>query len=222
MRFEDIAAALAACGLRARGGFHPEHGDAVPEVRPGVAARTVVVIGNTGSADWQAFAAAPPPGSDPLDQWTRCRVQALAPQWGARDVYPCDQPFLPFQRWARRAEDVHASPLGLLIHPEFGLWHAYRAALLLPAAIAVPARGGRTSPCDACAAKPCLGACPAGSFGADGFDSRSCHAHLDTREGGACLDLGCQARNACPIGRKHRYLPDQIRFHMRAYHDTPP
>ena len=33
-------------------------------------------------------------------------------------------PHFPFQQWARRAEPVHPSPIGLLIHPIYGLWHS--------------------------------------------------------------------------------------------------
>ena len=32
-------------------------------------------------------------------------------------------PYWPFQQWARRAEPVHPSPIGVLIHPRYGLWH---------------------------------------------------------------------------------------------------
>jgi hypothetical protein len=31
------------------------------------------------------------------------------------------------------------------------------------------------------------------------------------------MNLGCQARDACPVGRKHRYSADQVRFHMAAF-----
>lgn len=222
MDYADIAGALAARGLQARGGFHPQDADAVPEVRAGVAARTVVLIGNAGGAAWQAFDAARTPGADPLDRWARAQVQPLAARLGARDVYPGERPFLPFQRWARLAEDVHTSPLGLLIHPQYGLWHAYRGALLLAEPIAVPERGNRPSPCDSCPRKPCLAACPVGSFVNGRFDSDSCHGYLRTAPGADCLDAGCQARNACPVGLAHRYGPDQIRFHMRAFHDERP
>ena len=29
-----------------------------------------------------------------------------------------------------RAEGLKPSPIGILMHPQFGLWHAYRGALL--------------------------------------------------------------------------------------------
>ena len=41
------------------------------------------------------------------------------------------------------------SPLGILIHPEFGLWHALRGALLFRDRLELPAIEARPSPCDA-------------------------------------------------------------------------
>jgi hypothetical protein len=221
MDFEQICAAVATTGLRVRGGFHPRDDDGVPRLAGAAAVRTVVLIGNIGSLAWSAFRSEQTPGPDPLDTWTRAKVEPIAAAAGARAVYPSDRPFLPFLRWARRSEDVHASPLGLLIHPEHGLWHAYRAALLLEQDIRVPAPGNRPAPCDSCADKPCLRACPVGSFDAEGFDSVSCLGHLATAEGRTCRNSGCQARNACPVGRSTRYVEDQIRFHMRAFAGSP-
>jgi hypothetical protein len=217
MNFEQITLAVGATGLRVRGAFHPGDQDGVPQLQPGTPAGTVVLIGSTGSSAWPAFRSEQAPGPDPLDTWTRAKVEPIAAAAGARAVYPGDRPFLPFLRWARRSEDVHTSPLGLLIHPEHGLWHSYRAALLLSARIEVPPPTERPSPCTSCAQKPCLAACPVGSFGAGGYDSESCLDHLATAEGRACLNHGCKARNACPVGRTSRYIEDQIRFHMRAF-----
>jgi hypothetical protein len=62
-------------------------------------------------------------------------------------VFPFERPYLPFQRRAMRAEACYPSPLGLLIHPDYGLWHGYRGALLFAAAIELPPSGRRASPC---------------------------------------------------------------------------
>ena len=61
--------------------------------------------------------------------------------------------------WAARAEPVYRSPIGIMIHSEFGLWHAYRAALLFPGRIALPSRGSQPV-----ARKSCLKVCPADAF----------------------------------------------------------
>ncbi len=126
-------------------------------------------------------------------------------------------PYLPFQRWAKRAEPVHDSPLGLLIHPEFGLWHSYRAALAFAERLELPDRPAVQSPCASCADKPCLTACPVGAFTGETYDVPRCIAHIGRAERGACIENACLARRACPVGRAYAYGPEQARFHMGAF-----
>lgn len=153
-----------------------------------------------------------------MDRWAKRVVDPIATRLGARAAFPNDKPYLPFQRWAQRAEDVHPSPLGLLIHPEHGLWHAYRAALLFPGAVEdLPKRAGRPSPCESCVGKPCLSACPVDAFSGSGYDVGACASHLRTDAAPRCVTLGCRARDACPVGTASRYGEAQIRFHMRAF-----
>ena len=213
----DIAEALAQHGLLARGGFHPDDGDGVPSV-PGGPAGTVVLVGNAGPAMWKHFAGTEElrdGASDPLDRWTRRVVGEVAAELGAAALFPFGGPsYLPFQRWAMRAEPVHPSPLGMLIHPEYGLWHAYRAALVWGERLDLPARPATPSPCDACAEKPCLTTCPVGAFTRKGYDVPTCVRHLDTPAGTDCMELGCRARRACPVGEGYRYAPMQAEFHM--------
>ena len=217
----DVQAALdrAAAGLLVRGGFHPVPDDGVPVLPDGRAAATVVMVGNAGSALWRAFAAAVPraAGADPLDGWLRPLLHAAARAVGGHAVRACDgPPYHPFQRWARRAEAVHTSPLGILIHPEYGLWHAYRAAFLFAPHHPVAAPHAAPSPCDGCADRPCLSGCPVGAFVPSGFDAAACLGHVDGPAGGPCRDGGCLARRACPVGRAHAYPPAAGRFHQAA------
>ena len=68
--------------------------------------------------------------ADPLDRFSRRVVGALARALGVTALYPFGgPPHLPFQQWAQRAEPVHPSPIGVLIHPVYGPWHSYRGAL---------------------------------------------------------------------------------------------
>jgi len=113
---------------------------------------------------------------------------------------------------------VSPSPLGMLIHPELGLWHAYRGALAFAERLALAPVEPVASPCDSCPERPCLTACPVGAFTASGYDVAACVAHLDSGRGGACLTGGCQARLACPVGVEHRYAPAAAAFHMAAFH----
>jgi ferredoxin len=232
--YEAVETALARHGLALRGGLVPSDDDraAGHDLWPdgsGRRAGTVLLVGVVGRALWPFLMAddgfcdgVTRPGSHPLDAWSKRVLEPLADGWGASAVFPNDKPYRPFQVWAQAAEPVFASPIGMLIHPEFGLWHAYRGALLFDEKLELPPRAEAKRPCDSCADKRCLTACPVGAFSpnADGgstYDVGSCADHLRTDAGQTCLTGGCAARNACPVGREHRYDADQMRFHMGAF-----
>ena len=207
----ETARALAEHGLILRGGFHPGSDEAE---LAGVG--TVVLVGNAGPAMWEAFAPHIDAAPNPLDRWTRRVLEPIARKFGARAAFPFGEPHWPFQRWARRAESLHPSPLGVLIHPEYGLWHAWRGALLFDEILALPARQEAASPCDSCVDKPCLTACPVGAFSRAGYDVDACAGHL-SGPAADCLSIGCRARNACPVGGAWRYPEAQLHFHMAAF-----
>lgn len=219
-----LAERLRPFGLVARGGFHPAPADGVPALAGGRAVGTLVMIGNVGRAGgdpmWAAFAGerSARPGPDPMNAWTRGAIDPLARDHGACALYPFGgPPHLPFQRWAMLAEPVSPSPLGLLIHPEYGLWHAYRAALAFAERLDLPARPAAASPCASCVEKPCLETCPVQAFDAKGYDAPRCALHLDAPEGADCMERACRARRACPVGAERAQQPDQALFHMRAF-----
>jgi ferredoxin len=214
--YADVVKAVEPTGFLARGGFLVGPDEAVPDA-PGGPTRTVVIVGNVGGAIWHRFRAVQPAGPDPLDTWTRSVLEPIARHFGAGFVHPSDEPFQPFQRWAQRADDVWQSPIGLLVHPDHGLWHAYRGALLFPVAIdGLPPIGARTSPCVGCP-QPCLSTCPVGAFTPGHYDVEACTGHVRSGAEPACLERGCAARRACPVGVSDRYGPDQMRFHMSAF-----
>ena len=220
LRFARVRRACEDAGFAVRGAFRCDPSDAVPAVA-GVPAASLVLVGAAGRDGFAAFRAAPEweEGGDPLDRFTERVLDAVARDLGARPLYPHrGPPWLPFQRWARRAGPVHPSPLGLLIHSRVGLWHAYRGALAFAAPLhGLPRPAAGDGPCLDCSARPCLTACPVDAFGAAGFDVAACAAHLSGRDGEACVERGCRARDACPVGRAHRYDAEQVRFHMRAF-----
>jgi hypothetical protein len=216
-----LEAALAGHGLLLRGAFHPTPEDAVPPLTDGNAAGTIMLVGNAGRGLWDAFAGSLEAQDDqphPLDRWTRRVLEGLAGSFGATSLFPFGgPPYLPFQRWAMRAEPVHPSPLGMLIHPTYGLWHAYRGALALSECLALPPRGDLPRPCDSCAGRPCMTACPVDAFTPAGYAVDRCRDYLSTPEGEPCMVLACRARTACPVGRDYAYAPAQALFHMRAF-----
>lgn len=217
--FDVCVQRILATGLAVRGAFHVRSGDVVPDTRDG-APRTLILVGNAGSSFWPAFrrsAEYGDGGADPLDRWSKRVVDGLAEELVAHSLFPFGgPPFHPFLRWARRAEPVTPSPLGLLIHPRYGLWHAYRGALLFNRTLAgLPSDPEASSPCLTCADQPCLTGCPVEAFTVHDFDVAACAAHLAGPNN--CMDQGCQARNACPIGKPFAYVADEHRFHLNAF-----
>jgi len=178
---------------------------------------SLVLIGNAGPAMFERFASERDPASDLMDQWTQAVLTPLADELGAQVQFPFDIPHPPFLTWARAAHAGHTSPLGMNIHPRFGLWHAYRAAFIFDFAVDLPAMHDSNSPCDTCVDKPCLTACPVGAFSPAGYDVPACAAHLAAPEGKPCRTGGCMARVACPVGHEYFYSPAQTRFHMVAF-----
>ncbi|MBC7281219.1 ferredoxin [Hoeflea sp.] len=220
-----LEAALAANGLCLRGWVFPD-AEAAPELAAGGAASAIALIGHEGGAFWRVFVAwhqTRAGAADPLDTWSKAVIAPLALRAGGEAVFPSDRPWHPFQKWAMAAGGLKPSPLGILIDPVFGLWHGYRGAILFgEAPLGVP-RGMSADDvpihrCDACVGKPCLTACPVDAFSPDGLAVSRCRAHLKTEAGqNGCMISGCMARDACPVGREHRYSDAQIRFHMTAY-----
>ena len=209
----QIVAALAGHGLIARGWLALEDGEVD-------GFRSALLIGQAGASIWpyvRAWVAVRGRDVDhPVDAWTREVVSGIAGRFGAHAAFPFERPYLPFQRWAVRAEGLRPSPLGILMHPRYGLWHAYRGALLFEARISQPAPAEPLHLCDLCASKPCLAACPAGAWALDGFDRDACMAHLHAPAGRGCMEAGCMARNACPEAPGYRY-PGEVQVHHQVF-----
>jgi hypothetical protein len=219
--YERISADAESVGLRARGAFLVADGDDVPVLAPDRPARSLVMLGNAGAGFWDHFSGSPEFSDgerDPLNRWSARVVGEMAARYRALPLFPSQgPPFLPFVRWAKRAEPVAESPLGMLIHPDYGLWHAWRGALAFGEPVEPPVPDRRPRPCDDCEGQPCLSACPVGAFSGASYDLAACAAHIVSDSGRACMDGGCAARNACPVGPAYRYPPDQVRFHMQAF-----
>lgn len=215
-----LADALKPAALFLRGGFHPDTSDAVPALPNGAPAATVLLAGNAGGAMWEKFSTAGP-GPDirnPLDSWLKPQIIAAADAVGAHAILPNDgPPYVPIQDWAMRADPIHRSPTGIMIHPEFGLWHVYRAAFLFEEWIEFPLREELPNPCLTCSGQPCLTVCPVDAFKPDRFDYKSCSDHVAGSSGVTCRERGCMARRACPVGRDYAYPRDAQEFHTAAF-----
>jgi hypothetical protein len=216
-----IADELGRNGLILRGGFNFVPDDAAPVGPSGAPAKSVLLVGQAGDAPWAHFLRWREGQSknieNPLDTWSREIIDGVAQGFGARAVYPSEKPYLPFQQWAMRAEGLKPSPLGILMHPEYGLWHAYRGALLFDAEISIQASEAVIHLCDLCPGKPCLKSCPVGAYSQGGFAYQDCLDHVRGASGEPCRTVGCLDRNACPYGTAFRYAPDVQVFHMAAF-----
>jgi ferredoxin len=215
---ETVFSAIERAGLVPRGALGLEESErrgALTDVQ------TIVLAGMVGRDGWSAFGASPEAadGLDhPLDRWSRRVIDALGRDLAGVALFPFGgPPFWPFQQWARRAEPVHPSPIGILIHPRYGLWHSYRGALGFREALDVPEPAAEPSPCDSCHERWCLNACPVGAFSGTGYDVAACAGHLTSAAGADCMGAGCRARRACPVGAQHACGPEQAGFTMRAF-----
>ncbi len=233
---QDITAALAPVGLNLIGTTPRADYEALVPSQYHITQRfpwaaTIIVIGNGGGEFWQHFRdyAEARPGylqqhDHPLDAYTVEVIGTrLSPLLDAtRTLYHLIYPFqffsglaVSFMHLSQAAHLSVPSLLGVQIHPQYGPWVAWRAAVLVECdlpALAAPAHG--FEPCASCVERPCIAACPAQAVSAaQGLDLRACtqhRLHVPTE----CAER-CHARYTCVYGREHRYVEDELAYHQR-------
>lgn len=158
-------------------------------------ARPVGLLVGNSRALWPHFLARRDRmAAEPIEHYVEAciaQVAGDAPVSYAHATY--DGAYRPFQRLAVAAGLAALAPSQLLIHPVYGPWFAVRAVVLV---------AGEPPPLRAPVARPC-----------------------------ECRDAGCvqlfeaalarpddwrawlAVRDACPIGRAHRYSDEQIAYH---------
>lgn len=176
---------------------------------------TLILLGQGGTRLWEYISSTSPPNDSRFDETSVALAATLVRDHiGDVDyeiVYP-GAALLPLGRLADLAGWGRPSPLGLTINEEFGLWLAHRVALLVAAQIPATSRDDIGHPCDSCADKPCITACPVRAVDATtGFDVASCTS-FRIEDDSACAHC-CLARLACPIGTEHRYSEEQMVYH---------
>lgn len=204
MTLDDITNVAAALHLVPLGGLHD-------------GGKTTILLGPKEPGFWAYVRQRPEfltGGDDPLDAWSHWAITALGYVTGAQPVFPFGgPPFHPFITWALQSGEIWQSPVGLLVHKDAGLLVSFRGALVFDVHIELspPAE----NPCDSCADKPCLTACPVDALSPHGYDVPKCkeHINVDPVCGG-----GCRVRLACPISQSYPRDPAQTAFHMRAFH----
>lgn len=205
---ETIRDHCAQHGLRILSGFHP-----TPDT-------TLLMLGYGGPAMWESFKYSPEYQdglSDPLDHWSERIITQIAKDAKAIPHFPFGDAPMPVLTWAQHSEPLWASPIGLNIHSERGLWSSWRGALEFDTHIPLPTTALTEKPCLTCTSQPCRTTCPVGAFTDAGYDTAICRAYLRSEAGQDCLTKGCKARRACPVGQDYIHSPTQAEFHMRAF-----
>ena len=213
--YDHLKSQIRPAQLDVLGGFHPADTDGAP-----AGCNTVLLLGPLEPGFWPVLtdsAEFRDGKADPVDRWSLRVVSQLAEDLGATPVFPFGgPPWHPFISWALRSAQSFSSPVSLLVHDKAGLMVSYRGALAFSRHIELPAT--QPSPCQSCAGRPCISACPAGAITEGQYDVPACHAFLDTPEGQDCLQGGCLVRRACPVSRTYPRAPAQSAFHMAAFH----
>ncbi len=158
------------------------------------------------------------PGSNPLDEYVERELPnaldtALAAHrlrqrqiyFSHRTDYPsfddtgaAIRGAIPIQRLAALAGLAALAPSHLSVHPQLGPWIALRAVAVFPLSLQrtlLP----QIAPCHGCSA-PCVSALEQALSAASSTSGRPSERWIAVRD-------------ACPFGRKHRYGPDQLRYH---------
>lgn len=188
--------------------------DALPD-----GANSLILLGPREPGFWDHVQSAPEFDDgkpDPIDRWSRRVIGALAKQMGGEALFPFGgPPYHPFIRWAQDSGRCWQSPVGLLVHDVAGLMVSFRGAIALPFSFS---NEKTANPCESCASRPCLTACPVGALGPDQtYDVPRCKAHVLSEEGAPCRDGGCLVRRACPTSLTYGRLKAQSAHHMRYF-----
>lgn len=175
----------------------------------------LLLVGNGGPRFWRALRASGFSSAHPVDDFSRDRVNAMADGYlhapVRRWLYP-GSVAIPLQRLGALAGWHHCSPLGIGINRRFGLWFAYRAALLIGAELPTGPILEGGAPCVRCSEKPCVQACPAAAVAAASDPDIDRCGRFRLTEGSPC-EATCLARLACPVAPDSRYVSEQLAHH---------
>ncbi len=215
-----LALSLRAYGLFIIGVLNPDkcQDPPVPTMSTGDTPAALILIANAGPIFWDRFQAERQDEADPMDAWTRRILTPIAAAFNMDPLFPFDgPPFLPFHSWGYAAGAFHPSPNIPAIHPVFGSWFGLRGAFLSPHPHPHSYGAPAENPCDSCTTGSCFETCLGSALTHEGYDIKSCLAHIAGDDKGLCLSYGCRARRACPIGQDYIYSPEQAEFHMRGF-----
>lgn len=179
----------------------------------GASEHLAVIVGNTRALwpIWQAALERDPPlatSVDPLDLYTvralNDVVAGLDARVSVRFSHEGGGRRIAMQRLAHVAGLAYLTETHMSVHPVYGPWIALRAVISV-AIVGPPARApSLPHPCGGCARR-CL---PAFEQAVSTLDGAPSEANLR-----ANWQLWLACRDACPVGREHRYSDAQVRYH---------
>ena len=134
-------------------------------------------------------------------------------------LYPAPTFRLSLLQLGRMAGWQQRSPLGLGLHPQYGLWFAYRVVLLIDGdcfkqAPDEPVMTADTtaSTCLNCESRACIQRCPAAALSLHALpDMQRCSSHRLATD--SSCETRCLAREACPVATEYQYPEQQIAYH---------
>jgi len=145
----------------------------------------------------------------PLDRYVTAAILSalgsVALRWEVRFAHEPPPRRVAMQQLAHVAGLAHLSPSHLNVHAVYGPWIALRAAVVMDIEGPADAPPSPPNPCPDCESD-CMPRFRKASGTAGSAPSD--HAAIEGRWR-AWLDV----RDACPVGRAHRYTDEQVRYH---------
>lgn len=175
---------------------------------------SLILIAHAGQSLWPHFTEHQknhPKSFNPIDDYSIQSSTEILATLGDQNplfLYPNTNvslfPFLEQTGWG------FSSPVGILIHPQFGLWWAIRSFIATKLILTPSQALSDIHPCTLCVEKPCLSSCPVQATQISGLDFKLCS---ETRLKESSCGNDCAARLACPIGQNFTYSEEQRRYH---------
>jgi len=172
------------------------------------------LFGHGGRKLWQALQGSGFESPEPVDDFSTAAVRRYFAEGLKADfrlLFPDDALTLPLQKLGELAGWHYGSPFRVGVNRRWGSWFAYRAVALAATSLPPTPKADWGAACPACAAKPCIVACPAGALASGVLDLDAC-VDYRLKAASACA-AQCVARLACPVGSEHRYEREQIAYH---------
>ena len=175
---------------------------------------TAILFAHGGPKIWSAMKSSGIGGTDPMDTYSSHVAINYAETFLSGEsklLYPFGETF-DLTQLGELAGWSFPSPLGINIHPTYGLWFAFRALLVVEQRLEPSIREEFNSPCDECLDRPCQSACPVGAVSdINAFNLAKC---VDfRRQAQSPCAHRCLARLSCPVGSEHRYSKEQLNYH---------